>query len=123
MPEQRLSHEPREPGDVELDLPRVQVRELFFAALEAVEPTRAVRNGLDWRGECLVVGSKSLVAPKGVHVVAVGKAAVAMTKGALEVLHANIVSGDVITKEGHAREALARCLRVHEAGHPIPDAH
>jgi glycerate 2-kinase len=122
VPEQRLSPEPREPDDAELDLARVQVRELFFAALEAVEPTRAVRKGLDWHGECLVVGSKSLVAPKGVHVVAVGKAAVAMTKGALEVLHANIVSGDVITKEGHAGEALARCLRVHEAGHPIPDA-
>jgi glycerate 2-kinase len=32
-----------------------------------------------------------------------------------------IVSGDVITKEGHATAALPPRLRVHEAGHPIPD--
>lgn len=122
MPEQRLSPDSFEPHDDELELARTQVRELFFAALEAVEPMRAVQERLDWHDECLVVGDKSLGAPKGVHVVAVGKAAVAMTQGALASLHGNVVSGDVITKEGHAGEALSRCLRVHEAGHPIPDA-
>ncbi len=122
MPDQRLSPEPCKPHGDELDLARAHVRALFSAALEAVEPTRAVRKGLDWHDGCLVVGGRSLVAPKGVHVVAVGKAAVAMTQGALEALNGNIISGDVITKEGHAGEALAPCLRVHEAGHPIPDA-
>jgi len=52
---------------------------------------------------------------------AVGKAAVAMTRGALEALNGIIVSGDVITKEGHATAPLPPDLRVHEAGHPIPD--
>jgi glycerate 2-kinase len=122
VPEQRLSPEPWEPHDDELELARAQVRELFFAALEAVEPTRAVQDRLDWHDEALVVGGRSLGAPKGVHVVAVGKAAVAMTQGALKALDGNVVSGDVITKEGHAGGALAPCLRVHEAGHPIPDA-
>jgi hydroxypyruvate reductase len=51
----------------------------------------------------------------------VGKAAVAMTLGALEALHGIIVSGDVITKEGHAVAPLPPQLRIHEAGHPIPD--
>ena len=60
-----------------------RIRELFFAALAAVEPARAVRNWLEWHDGCLVVGDKTLPAPKGVHVVAVGKAAVAMTQGAL----------------------------------------
>ena len=107
--------------DPDLELTRDRVRELFFAALEAVEPARAVRNRLDCRGDCLMVGGKSLKSPKGVHVVAVGKAAVAMTQGALEVLGGSIVSGDVITKEGHAGAPLPPRLRVHEAGHPIPD--
>ena len=107
--------------DRDLDRERARVRELFFAALEAVEPARAVREGLAWDESCLVVEGDGLPALKGVHVVAVGKAAVAMTQGALEALNGNIVSGDVITKEGHAKAPLPPSLRVHEAGHPIPD--
>jgi glycerate 2-kinase len=105
----------------DLDRERARVRQLFFAALEAVEPARAVREGLAWHETCLVVKGAGLPALKGVHVVAVGKAAVAMTRGALEALNGNIVSGDVITKEGHAKVPLSPTLRVHEAGHPIPD--
>jgi glycerate 2-kinase len=105
----------------DLDRERARVRQLFFAALEAVEPARAVREGLAWHETCLVVKGAGLPALKGVHVVAVGKAAVAMTRGALEALNGNIVSGDVITKEGHAKVPLSPALRVHEAGHPIPD--
>ena len=67
----RPSRELSEVGDEELELARARVRELFFTALEAVEPARAVRNRLDWHGDCLVVGGKSLTATKGVHVVAV----------------------------------------------------
>jgi glycerate 2-kinase len=105
----------------DLDRERARVRQLFFAALEAVEPARAVREGLAWHETCLVVKGAGLPALKGVHVVAVGKAAVAMTRGALEALNGNIVSGDVITKVGHAKVPLSPSLRVHEAGHPIPD--
>jgi glycerate 2-kinase len=117
----RPSHDPPEANDRDLELARARVRELFSTALEAVEPARGVRNGLGWHNDCLVVAGKSLKAPKGVHVVAVGKAAVAMTQGALEALNGIIVSGDVITKEGHAGAPLPPRLRVHEAGHPIPD--
>jgi hydroxypyruvate reductase len=56
-----------------------------------------------------------------VHVVAIGKAAVAMTRGALDALGMAVLSGDVITKEGHAEKSLPEFVRVHEAGHPIPD--
>jgi glycerate 2-kinase len=105
----------------DLDRERARVRDLFFAALEAVEPARAVREGLAWDENCLLVNGAGLLALKGVHVVAVGKAAVAMTQGALEALNGNIVSGDVITKEGHAKVPLLPSLRVHEASHPIPD--
>jgi hydroxypyruvate reductase len=108
-------------GNHELDLARARIRELFFAALEAVEPARAVRDTLDWRDGSLVVGNVALPSPEGVHLVAVGKAAVAMTQGALEAVDGAIVSGDVITKEGHAAAPLPPELRVHEAGHPIPD--
>jgi glycerate 2-kinase len=80
-----------------------------------------VRTRLNWQDDFLFVAGETLRAPLGVHVVAVGKAAIAMTQGALEALGDIIVSGDVITKEGHATAALPPRLRVHEAGHPIPD--
>jgi len=117
----RSSCHPPEPGDRDLELARAQVLELYFAALDAVEPSRAVRTTLDWHDDRLFVVGEALRAPLGVHVVAVGKAAVAMTQGALEALHDVIVSGDVITKDGHATALLPPQLRVHEAGHPIPD--
>jgi glycerate 2-kinase len=80
-----------------------------------------VRTRLNWQDDFLVVAGETVRAPLGVHVVAVGKAAIAMTQGALQALGDVIVSGDVITKEGHATAALPPRLRVHEAGHPIPD--
>jgi glycerate 2-kinase len=113
--------DPTEISDHHLDLARSLVQELFLAALEAVEPARAVRTTLAYGDGRLIVGDKSLPVARGVHVMAVGKAAVAMTRGALEALNGIIVSGDVITKEGHATAPLPPDLRVHEAGHPIPD--
>jgi glycerate 2-kinase len=80
-----------------------------------------VRTRLNWQDDFLFVAGETVRAPLGVHVVAVGKAAIAMTQGALQALGDVIVSGDVITKEGHATAALPPRLRVHEAGHPIPD--
>jgi glycerate 2-kinase len=117
----RPQRDSTETGAQGLDLARLRIRELFFAALESVEPARAVRNTLDWRDGNLIVGDKTLRAATSIHVVAVGKAAVAMTQGAIEAVNGIIVSGDVITKEGHARTPLPPELRVHEAGHPIPD--
>jgi glycerate 2-kinase len=98
--------DPTEISDHHLDLARSLVQELFLAALEAVEPARAVRTTLAYGDGRLIVGDKSLPVARGVHVMAVGKAAVAMTRGALEALNGIIVSGDVITKEGHATAPL-----------------
>jgi glycerate 2-kinase len=120
VPDRRPSRDSVRSGDL-LEDTRARVRELFVAGLEAVEPARAVRTRLGWQGDCLVVDGASLNAPMGVHVIAVGKAAVAMTHGALEALPGHIISGDVITKEGHAAAKLPPELRVLEAGHPIPD--
>src|SRR5215216_1376145 len=119
--DQRPVRHPSESRDRDLEPARARVRELFFAALDAVEPSRAVRKLLEWHDDCLVVASETLRAPLGVHVVAVGKAAVAMAQGSVEALHEAIVSGDVITKDGHAKGLLPPQFRVHEASHPIPD--
>jgi hydroxypyruvate reductase len=106
----------------EVQAARETVERLFAAALEAVDPERAVRAALMASGNGRVdVSGESRPIPEGVHLVAIGKAAVAMSRGALAVLDGAIVSGDVITKEGHVDSALPESVRVHEASHPIPD--
>jgi hydroxypyruvate reductase len=97
------------------------VLRLFGAALTAVEPRSAVRGSLAYDEKTLFVQGDALRAPSGVHVVAVGKAAVAMTRSAFDAIGDAIISGDVITKEGHVDESLPAEARVFEAGHPIPD--
>lgn len=96
--------------------------ECFQAALAAVDPEVAVAREITLEEGRLLVGDEPVPLPGGVHLVAVGKAAVAMAQGALSSLGDAVVSGDVITKEGHAENPLPERIRVHEAGHPIPDA-
>jgi hydroxypyruvate reductase len=94
---------------------------MFAAAVQAVDPARAVASQLAFARGALAVGEVRLDVFGGVHLIAIGKAAVAMAQGALAVLNGAIVSGDVITKDGHVSGDLPARIRVHEAGHPIPD--
>src|SRR6476619_1378439 len=97
------------------------IRAIFAAGLAAAEPSQAVQRAMRREGGSLVVEETVISIGHGVHVVAVGKAAVAMTHGAVRALGDAIVSGDVITKDGHARQELPSIFRVRESGHPIPD--
>jgi len=58
------------------------------------------------------------------RIIAVGKAASAMTLGAFDVLGMQVKSALVVTKTGHVDSELAaiRGVRCMEAGHPVPDA-
>ena len=103
------------------DHARAVVREIFDATVLEVDPERAVRGSLSLGDDSLAVGESRLPRPDRVHIVAVGKAAVAMTRGALAGLEGIAVTGDVITKDGHVDARLPATIRVHEAGHPIPD--
>ena len=91
---------------------RQLVYELFQSGLMAVGGQRCVADYLS---------RNPLHRP--VSLVALGKAACAMTRGALEVLDRQIVNGLVITKTGHGDEQLARDPRLHclESGHPLPN--
>ena len=81
--------------------------EIYQAALEAVNGRRVVKEFLR---------RKPVAHP--LHLLAVGKAACAMARGAHEVLGARIAAALVVTKHGYA-EPLP--WPVHEAGHPLPD--
>lgn len=103
------------------DREREAIVAMFAAALAAVDPESAVRSALTFESGALIARGEVVPVPTGIHLVAVGKAAQAMTRGALAVLGEMIRSGDVLTKEGHLTGALPSRIRVFEAAHPIPD--
>jgi glycerate 2-kinase len=100
---------------------RETVEKLFGAALSAVNPARAVADALLWDGGELKVAEARMPVGAGIHIIAVGKAAMAMTRGVLDRLDGAIASGDVITKVGHVEGTLPERIRVHEAAHPVLD--
>ncbi len=84
------------------------LREIFLATLPALDPSAAVRRHL----------REAPLRPKGrLSIVALGKAAPAMARAALDVL--GPAEGIVIAPPGSASVAG---LAFVEAGHPIPDA-
>jgi len=101
---------------------RNRIVDAFRAALDAVRPDSAVARTLARTpsGELLVNGT-SLGQVVHVETIAVGKAAVAMTSGALDALGDVVRRGFVITKDGHVDRELPRSVEVHEAAHPVLD--
>ncbi len=87
--------------------PRALLLACFEAALAAVDGRTSVSRFL--RAE--PIGS-------AVHLVAIGKAAVPMAQGALDVLGAGIVDAIIVTKDA---AGVPLPWPVREAGHPVPD--
>lgn len=85
---------------------------VLHAALAAVNGRKAVQEYL-----------QAHPGQGDVYLVAVGKAAAAMTIGAFDALRDRITRGLVITKSGHCDAHLlgAFSVRCMEAGHPLPD--
>ena len=93
------------------------ILEAFDAGVEAVEPTRLVRDALARDGDAVVVGGQAI--PTGrVSVLAFGKAAPAMALGADQALGGLIGGGLVVTDEWVGAPPWAELV---VAGHPIPD--
>lgn len=108
---------------MDLDQAQRTVRELFDAAVAAVDVRAAVRRSLRLNGERLLAPEAGLALPLRpggrLLVVAVGKAAAPMAAAAEEVLGDRVAGGLALTKYGHAEPT--RRLPVREAGHPTPD--
>ena len=100
---------------------RRDARDIFRAALDAVDPFRVVKRSLAVGRAAVVVGGHRFpVARRGrVLAIAIGKAAAPMLAAAEEILGDRLDAGLCVTKRGHALP-LGRS-RVMEAGHPVPD--
>lgn len=88
---------------------RNQLRQFFAAALAAVDGRAAVRRAL------------GAAAPPGqVWLIAIGKAAAAMTQGALDGLGPRLLGGLVVDKAPPPASLTAHGLEVLTGGHPLP---
>ncbi len=92
--------------------------ELFYAALNAVDPYEAVKLYQD-----KILNFCASADGRKILCLAFGKAACDMAKAAEELLGDIMSCGIVITKYGHCseRDSLKK-MTVFEAGHPVPDA-
>ena len=100
---------------------RKAARGIFDAAVRAVDPAEAIRRHLVRDGERLTIGSErvDLGAIHEIVVVGLGKAGAPMAVAVEDILGARIARGLVVTKYGHVQPT--RVVRIHEAGHPVPD--
>jgi hydroxypyruvate reductase len=90
-----------------------QIRRWFDAAIEVVEPRRAVIDALD--GLALLDKLEDRLV-----VISIGKAAGSMARGARDVLGDRIDRGIILTKYGHLAESVDG-FDAYEASHPVPD--
>ena len=95
--------------------------EVMQAALQAVDPYQAVRNHLRLDGERLLAGEQTydLSRIDKVWIVGGGKAGAPMVRAVEDILGDRIAGGCVNVKYGHSQPT--RIVRLHEAGHPVPD--
>jgi hydroxypyruvate reductase len=100
---------------------RQSARRIFDAAVRAADPAEAIRRHLVRDGARLTVGREEvdLAGVGQVVVVGVGKASAPMAAAVEEILGDRISRGVVVTKYGHVQPT--RIIRIHEAGHPVPD--
>ena len=98
------------------------------AALEAVDPARAVQRFLHIEQGASAQGAQAagllahLPRADRVLLVAAGKAAVPMAQAAAQALGERIAAGLIVTKYGHAsQKRLPTAIETIEAGHPVPD--
>lgn len=100
---------------------RADAAAIFRAAVQAVDPDRAVKRHVFVSDSAMVVAGKSYLFNdlRKIFVVGAGKAVVPMAQAMEALLGERISAGMVIAKHGQARP-LAR-VQVIEAAHPIPD--
>jgi hydroxypyruvate reductase len=99
-----------------------QALAVLEASLKAVNPVRAIERTLQLEGNVLRVGGTEydLASYEHIYVLGAGKASAAMAQALEDALGRRITAGWINVKDGYT--APTRTIRIHEAGHPVPDA-
>ena len=101
---------------------RAAVREIFEAALSAVDPATAVRKAVRFDASGLTICDIQLPPEAGIFVVAIGKAASGMAIALEDVLGDRLFEGVIATLALNARgRRLSKRWQCFEGGHPLPN--
>ncbi|XP_062402247.1 glycerate kinase [Sardina pilchardus] len=110
-----------------------RAREVFAAAVEAVQPDRVVRRCLERHGEQLQVGGQTFKLSHNVHLVGFGKAVLGMAAEAERIVGDHLVRGVISVPHGiqetlkqHGKEQMllsngSRITVMEGAKHNLPD--
>lgn len=99
---------------------RNHAKEIYAAAVAAVQPAALLPQYLQLKGNLLHVGSNSLtLADRNLYVIGAGKAAAAMAQTTEQLLGHFIQGGFISTKYKHALPL--QTIKCMEAAHPVPD--
>jgi glycerate 2-kinase len=92
------------------------IEEIFRAAVHAVDPYSLVRSYVEGHGSLFPADVS-----RRLFVIGFGKASCPMAAAVADAPSLIIDEGIVITKYGHCTGPEFKKIRVHEAGHPLPD--
>jgi len=100
---------------------RQHAMEIFQAALKAADPVEAIHRYVKLADDGLQIGQHrfDFADYDRILVVGAGKAGAPMAKALEDLLDDRIADGAIVVKEGHGLPL--KHIRVHEAGHPVPD--
>ncbi|MGA7144063.1 MAG: glycerate kinase [Desulfobacterales bacterium] len=100
---------------------REDAAEIFFTALQAVQPDDAIKRHCKYDGHTLFIGNRGYHLPrfKHVFVVGAGKAGAPMAAAIEDLIGKKVTEGIVTVKYGHGAD-LSR-IKLIEAAHPLPD--
>ena len=100
---------------------RQQARDIFQAALRAVDPVEAILRYVKRVDGGLQIGEHRFNSKDydRILVAGTGKAGAPMAKALEDLLGDRISDGVIVVKEGHGLPL--QHVRIHEAGHPVPD--
>ncbi len=101
---------------------REQALTILSAALEAVDPAKAIRRQVSLSDQTLGIGERTydLGRYRHIYVIGGGKASGSMAQAIEQVLGRRVTGGLVNVKYGYGVET--EVVRLNEAGHPLPDA-
>ena len=100
---------------------RQHAMEIFQAALSAVDPVEAIHRYVKLADDGIQIGEHRFKFKDydRILVVGAGKAGAPMAKALEDLLGDRIADGVIVVKEGHGLPL--KHVRIHEAGHPVPD--
>jgi len=125
MPTQEAMMTPFDPAVLRSGLMRERRERalaVLSAALEAVDPVKAVKRQVSLSDDTLRIGQRTydLGRYRNIYVIGGGKAGGSMAQAVEGILGQRVTAGLVNVKYGHG--AQTEIIRLNEAGHPIPDA-